>query len=62
MGLTRADLKDPKWSDKDKEQIAVVLNNYKEAVKIGKKASRRIMGFTWDKSATTLLNIIKEHY
>ena len=29
MGLTSEDLRDPKWSDKDKAEIKIVLDRYK---------------------------------
>jgi len=39
MGLTTEDLKDPKWAEQDKKEIAVVLNRYKENDVWANKAS-----------------------
>jgi glycosyltransferase involved in cell wall biosynthesis len=41
------------------ETMMDVINNYREALSIGKKANERMKNFTWFKSAKTLLNHIQ---
>ena len=42
MGLTNADLKDPKWTEQDKKEIAAVLDNYKQNDVWSEKTNKKV--------------------
>lgn len=42
MGLTTADLKESKWTEQDKKEIAIVLDNYKQNDKWANKTFKKI--------------------